>query len=137
MPSRRARTNSKLNWPSAVSHMLYARRQQAESRSEDVNDNTAIAGNLSDRTRHTAYRRATQSHGTGEVHIRLYVSRNALCRSRGSNHREWQVAHAGQDRKSTRLNSSHQIISYAVFSLKKKTHTTYIPQNLNHTAIIN
>src|SRR5258708_19634500 len=33
----------------------------------------------------------------------------------------------GLDRKSTRLNSSHQIISYPVFSLKKKnqpTHTT-------------
>src|SRR5258708_13633180 len=30
-----------------------------------------------------------------------------------------------QDRKSTRLNSSHQIISYAVFCLKKKKeHTT-------------
>src|SRR5258708_9883358 len=28
---------------------------------------------------------------------------------------------AGRDRKSTRLNSSHQIISYAVFCLKKKT----------------
>src|SRR5438552_14107192 len=27
----------------------------------------------------------------------------------------------GGDRKSTRLNSSHQIISYAVFCLKKKT----------------
>src|SRR5207244_9672508 len=27
-----------------------------------------------------------------------------------------------QDRKSTRLNSSHQIISYAVFCLKKKQH---------------
>src|SRR5207244_12868984 len=27
---------------------------------------------------------------------------------------------AGSDRKSTRLNSSHQIISYAVFCLKKK-----------------
>src|SRR5258708_20057148 len=27
------------------------------------------------------------------------------------------------DRKSTRLNSSHQIISYAVFSLKKQKHT--------------
>src|SRR5207244_8844342 len=27
------------------------------------------------------------------------------------------------DRKSTRLNSSHQIISYAVFCLKKKTQT--------------
>src|SRR5258708_27404394 len=31
------------------------------------------------------------------------------------------------DRKSTRLNSSHQIISYAVFCLKKKKkHTSYI-----------
>src|SRR5947208_3772042 len=30
----------------------------------------------------------------------------------------------GQDRKSTRLNSSHQIISYAVFCLKKKKTTT-------------
>src|SRR5258708_25129649 len=28
------------------------------------------------------------------------------------------------DRKSTRLNSSHQIISYAVFCLKKKNHIT-------------
>src|SRR5215216_7680752 len=30
------------------------------------------------------------------------------------------LADAQQDRKSTRLNSSHQIISYAVFCLKKK-----------------
>src|SRR5258708_11694197 len=29
-----------------------------------------------------------------------------------------------RDRKSTRLNSSHQIISYAVFCLKKKSATT-------------
>src|SRR5438552_12471344 len=29
------------------------------------------------------------------------------------------------DRKSTRLNSSHQIISYAVFCLKKKKHSTF------------
>src|SRR5688500_19698346 len=28
----------------------------------------------------------------------------------------------GQDRKSTRLNSSHLVISYAVFCLKKKNH---------------
>src|SRR5258708_13723129 len=36
-----------------------------------------------------------------------------------------------QDRKSTRLNSSHQIISYAVFCLKKKTTLfTPIPRNL-------
>src|SRR5712671_6706547 len=33
---------------------------------------------------------------------------------------EWMPPHRGQDRKSTRLNSSHQIISYAVFCLKKK-----------------
>src|SRR5207244_8289980 len=31
------------------------------------------------------------------------------------------AAHLALDRKSTRLNSSHQIISYAVFCLKKKT----------------
>src|SRR5215216_2849582 len=31
-----------------------------------------------------------------------------------------QLAGGEQDRKSTRLNSSHQIISYAVFCLKKK-----------------
>src|SRR5258708_30270651 len=30
------------------------------------------------------------------------------------------VEHVSLDRKSTRLNSSHQIISYAVFCLKKK-----------------
>src|SRR5256885_11665768 len=30
----------------------------------------------------------------------------------------------GQDRKSTRLNSSHLVISYAVFCLKKKKHST-------------
>src|SRR5258708_26558155 len=34
------------------------------------------------------------------------------------------VLDEGQDRKSTRLNSSHQIISYAVFCLKKKEHTS-------------
>src|SRR5256885_12690911 len=31
---------------------------------------------------------------------------------------------ARQDRKSTRLNSSHLVISYAVFCLKKKKHHT-------------
>src|SRR5437879_7111870 len=32
------------------------------------------------------------------------------------------------DRKSTRLNSSHRCISYAVFCLKKKKHTTNRPR---------
>src|SRR3712207_7339906 len=35
----------------------------------------------------------------------------------------WKCASAGEDRKSTRLNSSHANISYAVFCLKK--HTTH------------
>src|SRR5690349_23348045 len=35
-----------------------------------------------------------------------------------------------QDRKSTRLNSSHVEISYAVFCLKKKKRTRSVPQRL-------
>src|SRR5258708_23349130 len=34
------------------------------------------------------------------------------------------AAHGDRDRKSTRLNSSHQIISYAVFCLKKKNNSS-------------
>src|SRR3712207_6852740 len=34
---------------------------------------------------------------------------------------------AARDRKSTRLNSSHANISYAVFCLKKKLHLTALP----------
>src|SRR5258708_13825646 len=37
------------------------------------------------------------------------------------------------DRKSTRLNSSHQIISYAVFCLKKKKKHTHQHTLLTHT----
>src|SRR5258708_25758794 len=35
-----------------------------------------------------------------------------------------------KDRKSTRLNSSHQIISYAVFCLKKKKEHTSVNQSI-------
>src|SRR5256886_3076905 len=41
--------------------------------------------------------------------------------------REYVVARICQDRKSTRLNSSHSQISYAVFCLKKKK--THVDQN--------
>src|SRR3712207_8129044 len=40
----------------------------------------------------------------------------------GPNRRERGLLHPAQDRKSTRLNSSHANISYAVFCLKKKKH---------------
>src|SRR5437762_9363471 len=36
------------------------------------------------------------------------------------------AARAMQDRKSTRLNSSHRCISYAVFCLKKKKKSNYL-----------
>src|SRR5947208_9139349 len=39
------------------------------------------------------------------------------------------------DRKSTRLNSSHQIISYAVFCLKKKTKKLYALDKLQLMAL--
>src|SRR2546426_6910877 len=41
-------------------------------------------------------------------------------RARRRNRRTPTRRPAGQDRKSTRLNSSHLVISYAVFCLKKK-----------------
>src|SRR5258708_13127190 len=41
---------------------------------------------------------------------------------------------AFQDRKSTRLNSSHQIISYAVFCLKKKKKKYSAYKTLYHVA---
>src|SRR5256885_11253162 len=39
------------------------------------------------------------------------------------------------DRKSTRLNSSHLVISYAVFCLKKKKNTPHPPDCTHHTSI--
>src|SRR5262245_64320507 len=46
------------------------------------------------------------------------------------------LASLGQDRKSTRLNSSHLGISYAVFCLKKKNNRIYrllLPKETNKT----
>src|SRR3989454_2267415 len=41
-------------------------------------------------------------------------------------------SHMGRDRKSTRLNSSHLVISYAVFCLKKKKKTTQTKKRRSH-----
>src|SRR5438094_8128670 len=41
-------------------------------------------------------------------------------RDRSRARRRRRRRHGGEDRKSTRLNSSHRTISYAVFCLKKK-----------------
>src|SRR5438477_8106329 len=56
----------------------------------------------------------------------------AQLQHRAHHHRERPLAPPGEpvrklDRKSTRLNSSHMSISYAVFCLKKKKTTTRTP----------
>src|SRR5699024_11611767 len=45
------------------------------------------------------------------------------------NNAEQKILEVSEDRKSTRLNSSHVSISYAVFCLKKKTLGNNTPQN--------
>src|SRR5947209_9983265 len=57
----------------------------------------------------TLFRSSFQAHHYGKGHGRLPVQWNAR-----------QRAKRRRDRKSTRLNSSHANISYAVFCLKKK-----------------
>src|SRR5216683_6924439 len=42
-------------------------------------------------------------------------------------HRSCQPQSSSRDRKSTRLNSSHDQISYAVFCLKKKKNLSFVP----------
>src|SRR3712207_8344348 len=44
-----------------------------------------------------------------------------------------RVQHPAEDRKSTRLNSSHANISYAVFCLKKKKNSSIA--NITHTHV--
>src|SRR3712207_6998264 len=58
-----------------------------------------------------------------------------VCDSPATAHnvRNRAAAAAGVDRKSTRLNSSHANISYAVFCLKKKTH--HAVQQVRNTAL--
>src|SRR5690348_17946186 len=52
----------------------------------------------------------------GESHVRARIERQAAAEEGRQRQK-----HRLRDRKSTRLNSSHPSISYAVFCLKKKT----------------
>src|SRR5258708_29349026 len=74
----------------------------------------------------------SHSRGTGEYHLPdcgEYVSGAPVYKTSLTRRRRPSPVHLdssmnqdalARDRKSTRLNSSHQIISYAVFCLKKK-----------------
>src|SRR5205814_9990394 len=64
-------------------------------------------------------------HHHGQSHL-LEVVRAGNTLGRLLRLRQRGQQHPGQDRKSTRLNSSHLGISYAVFCLKKKKITTSI-----------
>src|SRR5256885_7733887 len=56
--------------------------------------------------------------------IALYVLPNAKSNRLVESGSLLHLLHKWTDRKSTRLNSSHLVISYAVFCLKKKKKTT-------------
>src|SRR5699024_11846880 len=62
-----------------------------------------------------------------EVSSYITACKNYIAAHRTKNIQVREISTAvgmSQDRKSTRLNSSHVSISYAVFCLKKKTHIT-------------
>src|SRR5947208_5562516 len=52
--------------------------------------------------------------------VHMYRQPGSRTKSCQSAVKDFRLTTLGADRKSTRLNSSHQIISYAVFCLKKK-----------------
>src|SRR5687768_18445418 len=63
-----------------------------------------------------------EQHASPQVGVRVARARGGARLHRGrlrARARRW-IARGGRDRKSTRLNSSHGYISYAVFCLKKK-----------------
>src|SRR5207244_11003879 len=72
------------------------------------------------------YKRAPQHRGDRGLRVGRHGledghERRAIFRSRHADEPAiWARLGRHRDRKSTRLNSSHQIISYAVFCLKKK-----------------
>src|SRR5207244_9574646 len=76
-----------------------------------------------DRLNEDQHRRAEQQdrNARGGQRLRLAMTRDVR-------HRADARPRPRQDRKSTRLNSSHQIISYAVFCLKKKKKTQKLIQ---------
>src|SRR2546430_13527724 len=66
---------------------------------------------------------------SNQVKIHHLQSANPLCVPRA---KQPQRCRSHQDRKSTRLNSSHSQISYAVFCLKKKNNTSYVRLVIEH-----
>src|SRR5258708_24479107 len=73
----------------------------------------------------------------GPARSRLSARKARIAASRDGNmkrsSRRYKRGSTTSDRKSTRLNSSHQIISYAVFCLKKKKYMKMIIKKVHKT----
>src|SRR2546430_12705110 len=80
---------------------------------------------------YTTLFRSGAEHAVGE-HLREDAGITMIKRTHGVK-RMGGVTRAGLDRKSTRLNSSHSQISYAVFCLKKKKKRNYKTRYQMHT----
>src|SRR5208337_5556950 len=74
---------------------------------------------------------ATTEIYTLSLHDALPIFHEALSAPPCSSCRQLRHQIFAEDRKSTRLNSSHRCISYAVFCLKKKKHT-YERKGIRH-----
>src|SRR5438552_11965101 len=66
-----------------------------------------------------------------KLRLKRFVKTNRLCCDHVHERTALHSRKQRRDRKSTRLNSSHQIISYAVFCLKKKKKMRYTQQQAN------
>src|SRR3712207_7814138 len=71
---------------------------------------------------YTTLFRSSQVSPTGSLIVYTFIY-SEICLG-GSASPQLMTTFANSDRKSTRLNSSHANISYAVFCLKKKNHNT-------------
>src|SRR5260221_993307 len=69
---------------------------------------------------------------SGRCHV---LSPSGLPERHGPRRRPPASRHPESDRKSTRLNSSHTVISYAVFCLKKKNHTNTSLSTRHHDTL--
>src|SRR5258708_28296520 len=79
-----------------------------------------------------AFHYRTQDNRESSASLRIFSARNG-CLGAGMDDKLTKPLRI--DRKSTRLNSSHQIISYAVFCLKKKNRDTRQRLSGGHTSI--
>src|SRR5256885_6907425 len=95
-------------------------------------DSPVLLEGLSNRERHNreSLREPSHLHGLEQFSIRHHLHYQLQLRLEQFNRRERRsvllprLPQRDRDRKSTRLNSSHLVISYAVFCLKKKNEKT-------------